>query len=296
MARPGRDALIGRVTAVHGRHYLVAGDAGGVYECVSRGRKAGLACGDRVAFSVTGPAAGAIEDTLPRRNLLYRSDHLRSKLFAANVDQVFIVTAAVPSPDIALLNRCLVACESAGVPAHIVVNKADLPETGAYLERLRGYARLGYPLILLSALQDAAPLRDALAGTAILIGASGVGKSTLVNALAPEAGAETQEISNALNSGRHTTTHTRLYRLVNGAELIDSPGMREFGLNHVDAASLQAAFPEFRERLGACRYYNCRHLNEPGCAILQAVESGAIDPLRWRAYRDLRAEIDRPAY
>jgi ribosome biogenesis GTPase len=270
----------------------VDGDDDHVYECVTRGRKSGIACGDGVSFSITSPGNGAIEEMLPRRNLLYRSDHYRSKLLAANVDHVFIVVAPVPTPDIGLLNRCLVACEAAGIPSSIVVNKIDLPEGDALMARLAAYPTLGYPLIPISAHSDTSQLTHAITGTVILIGASGVGKSTLINSLVPEVEIATQSVSEALDSGRHTTTHTRLYHLGSGKAIIDSPGMQEFALAHLDAPDLQAAFPEFRDFLGQCRFYNCRHLQEPGCGILEAVDVGQISSERWRVYRDLCREMD----
>lgn len=275
----------GRVIAVYGRHFLVETD-GAPVECVSRGRKGGVACNDRVRLRLTGQHAGVIEDILPRRNLLWRSDEHRAKLLAANVDQVLVVTAAVPTPREELMIRCLVAAEAAGIPAAILVNKSDLPQTAAYLECLQPYAGLGYPVVPLSALQDVTPLRTLLADkVSVLVGASGMGKSTLVNALHPEAAAATSEVSTALDAGRHTTTHTRLYRLPDGGELIDSPGMQEFGLRHLELADVQAAFPEFRRLAGQCRFHNCRHLREPDCAVLAAVERGDILRERWRTYQ-----------
>lgn len=280
----------GRVVATHGRHFLVE-TAAAVIDCVTRGKKGGVACNDRVVFRPIGQGAGVIEAILPRTNLLYRSDAHRAKLLAANVDQVLVVTAAVPTPREELLIRCLVAAEAAGIPARIVVNKTDLPETAAYLERLRPYAALGYALVDLAAQGDVSPLLPWLADkTSVLVGASGVGKSTLVNALHPEANAATAEVSASLDAGTHTTTHTRLYRLAGGGTIIDSPGMQEFGLRHLDRDALQAAFPEFRRLAGRCRFHNCRHVREPDCAVLAAVESGAILRERWRVYQALLRE------
>lgn len=286
----------GRIIAVHGRHYRVEAD--GIHlDCVTRGKKGGVACGDRVRFRATGDDTGVIEAVLDRDNLLYRSDAFRSKLLAANVDQVFVVIAAVPSPNLELLNRCLVAAEAAGIPARIVVNKIDLAESAALIDQLQPYAALGYPLLPLSAKADISPIQALLTDkVSILVGASGVGKSTLVNALVPEAEIATQEISEVLDSGKHTTTHTRLYHLPTGGALIDSPGMQEFGLGHLDLAALQSAFPEFRELAGQCRFYNCRHLQEPDCAVLAAVADGRILKSRWRTYQALQEENSRTLY
>ena len=196
-----RSTRVGRVVAAHGRHFLVEATNGERYDCVTRGKKGGIACGDVVRFSRTGEGTAVIEGIEPRRNLLYRSDRFRSKLIAANVDQAFIVLAAYPTPSMELLDRCLIGCEAAGVAARIVINKNDLPGTAEWIERLAGYAELGYPLLSLSARQDVEPLRALLADrVSILVGASGVGKSTLVNALVPAAEIATQEVSEALDS------------------------------------------------------------------------------------------------
>lgn len=286
----------GRVVATFGKHCLVEADSA-IVDCVSRGRKADIACGDAVEFKLTSPGHGVVEQVQARRNLLYRSDPFKTKNFAANLDQVLVVTAVEPGLNENLINRCLVAAQAAGIPAVIVLNKADLAQGATLHAHLEGYAAIGYPVLLVSAKTDVAPLLPLLAGkTSVLIGPSGVGKSTLVNALVPEADVRTAEISRALNTGRHTTTHTRLYALPGGGALIDSPGMQEFGLHHLDLDALQAAFPEFRPYIGQCRFYNCRHLKEPDCAITAAAASGGILPERLQAYQTLAQEISvRPA-
>ena len=283
--------LRGTVVAAHGRQFLVEGGEG-VVECVTRGKKGGVACGDRVTFAMTSAGHGVIENIEPRGTLLYRSDEFRSKLIAANVDQAGIVVAAVPAFHEELLIRCLVACEVAGIPALIVLNKADLPETQALERRLAPYAELGYPLLRVSAREDVAALEERLAGqVSVLAGASGVGKSTLLNRLIPDACAATGEISFALDAGKHTTTQARMFRLPDGGALIDSPGMQEFGLKHLNQDELMAAFPEIQIRRGQCRFYNCRHVKEPGCAVLEAARDGGILVNRLRVYHSLLAQM-----
>jgi ribosome biogenesis GTPase len=285
----------GRVVAAHGRRFLIeAGDE--VVECVTRGRKSDIVCGDQVDFAMTDADKGVIEKVAARKNLLYRSDEFRSKLIAANLDLAVVVVAAVPYFREELLIRCLVACESADIPVLIALNKSDLPETAALHQHLENYVHLGYPQITVSARGDLTELKAHLVGkTSVLVGASGVGKSTLLNALAPEANAATGEISLALDAGKHTTTNARLFHLPgmgnSGGDLIDSPGMQEFGLTHLSQAALMDAFPEIHSRAGQCRFYNCRHLKEPGCAVLAAAQAGDMLPNRLRVYQSLIGQI-----
>ena len=281
----------GRVVAAHGRHFHVE-SLEGVVECVMRGKKGGIACGDRVAFQPIPSGGGVIEKVEARDNLLYRSDEMRSKLIAANLDLAVVVTAAVPYFREELLIRCLVSCETADIPVLILLNKTDLAETAALAKHLAAYGALGYDLLAVSAMGDLSALEARLRGrTSVLVGGSGMGKSTLLNRLVPDAHAATGEISESLDAGRHTTTHARMYRLPSGGQLIDSPGMQEFGLQHLDAAALMAAFPEIRERVGQCRFYNCRHLKEPGCAVREAAETGAMLPVRYKVYQSLLGQL-----
>lgn len=247
-----------------------------------------MVCGDRVEIR-RDAGAGVIEAVLPRSSLLYRSDAFKTKAIASNVTQLAVVVAARPSFSMELVQRCLLAAEDQGIAGLLILNKSDLPETPAARERLNLLTRIGYPLVTLSALNDAAPLRPALQGhSTLLIGQSGMGKSTLINALFPDADVLTAEYSVALDSGRHTTTHTRLHRLDPDSAVIDSPGLQEFALQHLDAGALAHAFVEFRPHLGHCRFRDCKHESEPGCRVQAAVDAGEIDPARLKLFRTLR--------
>jgi ribosome biogenesis GTPase len=249
---------------------------------VPRGRQSIVACGDRVRVARTARGEGVIEDIAPRTTLFLRAAPHRRKLIAANATQVAVICAGEPSLADELVARVLVAAESQAIGAVLVLNKADLAApTVAARARLAPFARAGYPIVELSAKRDVAALRTRLrCETTVLIGQSGMGKSTLVNALVPEAEAATRTISRFLDSGRHTTTATRLYRLGADSAIVDSPGVQEFGLAQLDAAEIERGFPELRPLAGRCRFTDCRHRSEPGCAVRAAVDAGAIAPRR----------------
>ncbi|HNJ76319.1 MAG TPA: ribosome small subunit-dependent GTPase A [Azospira sp.] len=283
----------GLIIAAHGRQYLVEFSDGSTRLCFPRGKKSELACGDRVEVAATADGQGVIEKTGERSSLLYRSNEFRQKLIAANVSQILIVVATEPSFSDTLVTRCLVAADSQNIRPLIVLNKCDL--TGrlpAAKESLAIYRSLGYSVIELSARNGADTLRPHLKGeTSVLVGQSGMGKSTLLNALVPGANAATREISEALDTGKHTTTHARLYHLDAETHLIDSPGLQEFGLHHLDLHTLEAAFPEFGPHLGRCRFRDCHHDREPDCALRGALARGEIDPRRFECYQMLRTEV-----
>jgi len=284
--------LSGTIVAAHGRQYRVELTTGETLLCFPRGKKSELACGDQVSVQRSGDAQGVIVSLAPRRTLLYRSNDFKQKLIAANVTQIVIVVATEPSFSDELVSRCMVAAESQDIKALIVLNKCDLSDRVApAILALAPFEKLGYPLLRLSARVGAEALRPYLSNqTSVLVGQSGMGKSTLTNVLVPEAQAPTREISEALDSGKHTTTHATLYRLDASSVFIDSPGLQEFGLRHLSPGAIERGFPEFRLLLGQCRFRNCRHQREPDCAVHSAVQRGDIDPRRYAAFRSLCAE------
>lgn len=279
----------GLLVAVHGRQYDVRLADGRVVSAYPKGKKSIYACGDEVTVSADGGLGGHA----PRRSLLYRSDAYRQKLIAANVTQLVLVVATEPSFSDMLLSRALVAAEHEGLAALIVLNKCDLSGAlPAARAQLAPYAALGYRVVELSAKRDADALRPLLAGeTSVLVGQSGMGKSTLTNALIPEAQAPTREISEALDSGKHTTTHATLYALPEGGALIDSPGLQEFGLAHLTLGEIEFGFRELRPFLGQCRFRDCRHDAEPGCAVKDAVAAGTVSARRLEHFHQLVREI-----
>lgn len=298
---------MGLVVAAYGRHCLVESPDGARRICHPRGKKSLSVVGDRVRWMPSGDE-GSIERIEPRRNLLYRQDEMRTKSFAANLDQVLILLAAEPEFSEAQLARALIAAEAEGIPALLVLNKSDLesPFERAWT-RLAPYRHMGCTVLPLSLKGDAhglGKLQECLAGkTTLVLGPSGAGKSTLINRLVPHAQAQTGEISRALQAGRHTTTSTTWYWVDEAREaaLIDSPGFQEFGLHHIEPEQLATLMPDLREALGDCRFYNCTHLHEPGCGVrarvltddLVAAEAGSarIAATRYRLYQDLHAEL-----
>ena len=287
-------SLTGIIVAVHGRHYRVELPDGEILPCFPRGKKSELACGDRVTVNRSGQDQEVIESIGPRDTLLFRSNNFRQKLIAANVSQIIVVVATEPSFSKDLITRSLVAAESQGMKTLIVLNKSDLSDRlEASLRSLAHFSELGYPVLTLSARTGAEALRPSLAGqTSVFVGQSGMGKSTLINALIPEARAATREISDALDSGKHTTTHATLYRLDSRTSLIDSPGLQDFGLHHLSGEEIEQGFPELRPLIGNCRFRNCRHEKEPDCAVRNALQRGTIDPGRYATFLKLCSELD----
>lgn len=278
----------GLVVSAYGKRYEVQIEDKSRISCVTRGKKTDLACGDIVTIKLTDKAEGVVESSAPRTTLLYRSSAIKSKTLAANVTQIVIVLATQPSFYEALLNRCLVAAEAAKIKPLIVLNKCDLGDNTAAKAKLNGYEALGYQVLYLSAKQDISALRPYLSHhQSVLVGQSGMGKSTIINALLPNQHVRTQIMSEALDSGKHTTTATHLYAIDADSELIDSPGLQEFGLHHLTQEQIEHAFVEFRPYLGKCRFNDCKHIHEPDCAVLNAVAAGIISESRLKFYHEL---------
>ncbi len=261
--------------------------------CHLKGRTLLPVCGDHIHFIRDG-VEGVIESIAPRTSLFYRSDVWKQKLIAANVTQVLGVIAPGIALDEMLLNRWIVAAKAAGCRFILVVNKSDLPEFKELRLRLEAYVHLGVHIAETSAVkndtQNLVPFLDR--ERSLLIGQSGMGKSTLVNALIPEACAATKEVSDALDSGRHTTSAATLYPLPTPKQgwIIDSPGMRVFGLAHLSFDELTRAFVDIAPYAAQCQFHDCRHLQEPGCAVQEAVKTGRIHPKRLQLFHELIRE------
>jgi ribosome biogenesis GTPase len=306
----------GLVVATHGRHCVVELDDGARIICHPRGKKSQSVVGDRVRWQAAADE-GTIETVLARKNLFYRRDEVRTKSFAANLDQVLILLAAEPEFSETQLSRALIAAEAEHIKPLIVLNKSDL---GAAFQQawhwLAAYRHMGYvvlPLELKSANETNPSLRELMSQmqdkTTLILGPSGAGKSTLVNALVPNARALTGEISQALNSGKHTTTSTSLYWVghrpdlsdpqLRGTAIIDSPGFQEFGLQHIPQNQLASCMPDLKQHVPHCKFYNCTHLHEPGCGVLSALqkvesidlEATEVSPRRHRIYAQLFEEL-----
>ena len=303
----------GLVVAGFGRHVLVETESGKRLICHPRGKKSRAVVGDRIQW-LPSQDEGTVEKIEARSNLFYRQDELRTKSFAANLDQVLILIAAEPEFSESQLTRALIAAEAERIPPIIALNKSDLTEPfGRAWRKLAPYRAMGYrmlplaikPKVVETAANDrqTTELQDLLRGKKTLVlGPSGAGKSSLTNLLIPGAQVLTAEISQALNSGKHTTTSTTLYWIDadRTSALIDSPGFQEFGLHHIDAMHLANYMPDLKAHAQNCKFYNCTHLHEPGCGVISEVKSasgpGGISTSRYRLYSDLFAELSQSHY
>lgn len=289
-AGPAADSIEGRVVAAYGQRLLVEDDDGRRYPAFVARRGLRVVCGDRVRWLAGDAADRAVVERLPRSSELRRPDSRgRSEVLAANITQLVVVCAPSPPPDPFIIDRYLAAAEVMGAAAAIVANKADLP-AGLPAGLLEEYESLGYPVLRVSAATGTG--LDALAlllreQCSLLAGQSGVGKSSLLNALVPGIEAATAGISAATGEGRHRTTATTLHRLSCGGELLDSPGVRDFAPALDDPRLAATGFREIVAAAHECRFANCRHMKEPGCAVKAGVETGRISARRYESYRRL---------
>jgi ribosome biogenesis GTPase len=287
---------IGQVITRFGADLLVETDHSELLRCTTR-RKLEVACGDRVQWERQAQGNAAVTRLLPRRNVLERPDFRgKARAIAANIDLLIVVTSWQPAPVWEMLDRYLIAARRLPADVLLVMNKADLRASHASAEAescLAEYVKIGYPILHVSAdhKEGISGILNAIQDrTAIVVGQSGVGKSSIAIQLLPDEVIRVGTISDT-GEGRHTTTSATLYRLPAGGALIDSPGVRDFGLVGLDFATLQAGFPEFSPYLGECRFNNCTHNHEPGCAIKAAVQAGSLPPRRFARYLSLLSGI-----
>lgn len=315
-ARPGAAPIAGTrpglVVAGFGRHVLVETDESERVICHPRGKKSQAVVGDRVRW-LPSEDEGTIEKVEERINLFYRQDEMRTKSFAANLDQVLILIAAEPEFSESQLTRALIAAEAEQITPIIALNKSDLAEPfGRAWTKSAPYRAMGYTMLPLAIkpkletvdnAEQKSELMALLHGKKTLVlGPSGAGKSSLTNLLVPQAKVLTAEISQALNSGKHTTTSTTLYWIdeARTTALIDSPGFQEFGLNHIQPMQLATLMPDLRAHAQNCKFYNCTHLHEPGCGVIAEVNSTdttrTISANRYRLYGELFEELSQTRY
>ncbi len=277
----------GLIISSYGRQFIVEYQNKN-YQAVTKGKKTEFVVGDKVELKLINDEQVQIVQVIERENLIYRSDHNRSKIIASNLDQIIIVVAVKPNFNLSFLNSCLICAEESQIEPLIVINKMDLPESTEFANKLKAVfnEQLKYQILELSAVDNCEQLMPYLIGKrTLLIGQSGMGKSTITNQICPEAGARTGEITKYENSGCHTTTNATLYHIDGNSDLTDCPGLQEFGLYHIELTQFAEYFPEMREFLGGCKFNNCVHLNEPACAVRQAVESKIIDQQRYEFYQ-----------
>ena len=280
-------AHLGQAIAVEHDHKIIL--------CQTLRRLETVAVGDKVLWSLSSPDQGRIEKILPRRSLLARpSRNGKTRPVAANIDTVFVVFAVEPYCDFLLIDQYLAVCENHNIDAALVLNKTDLPQSASIEKELLDYQNLGYPLYRVSAKRASGldELKRALKDqVSMLAGQSGVGKSSLTNAIIPDKELKTNTISATTKHGRHTTTAATLYHLNNGGDLIDSPGVAIFGLAGLSEQQLAQGYREFQPLINNCQFNDCRHLHDKGCTVRVAAEHGEISMTRYQRFLKLREKM-----
>jgi ribosome biogenesis GTPase len=285
-----------RVTESFGRRVIVETAAGERMSAELFGKRLTCVCGDEVTIRGPSQSSGDVAKVVtvaPRRSLFARTDSRgRTEPLAANLSLVIVIIAPTPEPDLYIADRYLAGAALAGISGALIVNKSELPgaEDADFQARVDDYERAGYPVLRVSAKSEptVAPIRELLAKqSAMLVGQSGVGKTTLTNRLAPESERATRSLSDSTGEGRHTTVSTALFRLTNGGELVDSPGVRDYAPPPVEDAMIQVGWPEMLKLAPNCRFNNCLHLREPGCAVLAATAENVISARRYESYKRL---------
>lgn len=295
-ATPCFGLLEGLILSHLGQALAVEGPDKNIVLCHTRRQLGTVAVGDRVLWSPQDGDLGRVEKILPRRSLLTRPAHGgRIRPVAANLDQIVVVVAPEPEPDWLLVDQYAAASEHRSLDVCIVINKADrVTQRSAVEETLATYQAIGYVCHLVSAKtgEGLGELRESLKNRcSMLAGQSGVGKSSLTNALLPGKNLRTRELSEKAGLGRHTTTAAMLYHLPEGGDLIDSPGVAVFGLAEMNAADLASGYREFRDLLTQCQFNDCRHIQDKGCAVREAVDGGRIDASRYERFIKLLGKM-----
>ncbi|MGH1537387.1 MAG: ribosome small subunit-dependent GTPase A [Gammaproteobacteria bacterium] len=286
----------------HGVHLAVK-DAHHIrHSCISSKRFSHLVCGDHVECAKIEHDRDQILEVLPRKNELIRQTEFANKSVAANIDTIVIVCAVEPEPSLDLIDHYIVAAQLLPAEAVITLNKIDLKNHELVLESIQSkYRHLPYPIFTTSSKNNSAndflSLTSQLKNkTCVFVGQSGVGKSTLINALVPNIEIDTQAISESSRLGRHTTSTTTLYDLPLGGELIDSPGVREFSIPKLSVEDISKGFLEIEELRNKCKFHNCKHINEPKCAVSEAVENNKINKLRYQSYLKMINNLEEDSY
>lgn len=281
------EAQIGLVITRYNQRLLIENESGGLIQCTVRGNISLSVAGDQVVFQMNDDDTGVVTALLERDNVLERSH----KLIAANIDELCLVVAIQPHYQFDLIARYLIVAENGGLPIRIIVNKIELSNNIEQVKKdFSMYESIGYSVSYLSVKEQIGTkdfkeqLNDK---THIFLGQSGVGKSSLINELMPDLDLRINEISSKSKLGKHTTTNTTLYHIPSGGNLIDSPGVRKFHLDNLNNEEILSGFKEFKAFIGQCKFRNCAHINEPNCAIKNALESGAIHPKRYENYLSL---------